>query len=424
MLYEDLVREFRWNVPPRFNFAADVVDCYAVDRGRVAIYAADRGGRPVRYTFSDVSEASSRLANALRALGVRPGTRVLVALPASPEWAMSIVAALRCGAVLVPCRPDVDADDLAEIARKSASGAFVVTARLAASGDALRDACPAPAIFVSVGAKRTGWRSFDETMSGGSKTRDAEPAPVADPAFLFHTREPSGELVGIVHGHGFAYVQRFPALYWTDLRRTDLHFSTFDTASIHGMTQLLGPWSVGVPVVLVGRQPIADVLEEFGVTTFCAAPADYETLLVDGALANEPRTVRHCTSTGRPLAPAITEAWQGRTGLFIHEAYGQTEVAPLVANTKGLPVRPGSIGKPVPGHEVVVVDEEGTEVGTGEVGEIALRGRSPALFLGYDGLSTRDARRRGGLYRTGDRARRDEQGYLWLPHLDTAKTRT
>jgi acetyl-CoA synthetase/medium-chain acyl-CoA synthetase len=212
------------------------------------------------------------------------------------------------------------------------------------------------------------------------------------------------------------------AAVWFDVKPSDLVWCSAGTGWAKSLWNvLLGPWSCGARIVLhegafVPEQRM-DLIRDLGVTVLCQAPTEYrlEAKLPDlGGRWKLPK-LRHCVSAGEPLNPEVIERWHEAFGLTILDGYGQTENTLLVANRPGLPVRPGSMGKPTPGHEVAVVDEHGEVCPPGETGDIALLGAPPSLFTGYYRNDEETANsRRGKWYLTGDRAQVDDDGYFWF----------
>ncbi|RMG49594.1 MAG: acyl-CoA synthetase, partial [Acidobacteria bacterium] len=177
-------------------------------------------------------------------------------------------------------------------------------------------------------------------------------------------------------------------------------------------------WNMGATVFMFegGFDPeqTLDILQRYGITVFCAPPTAYR-MLVREDLRKYAFRLRHAVSAGEPLNPEVIAVWQEATGLSIYDGYGQTETIILVANFPCMETKPGSMGKPMPGHEVAIIDVDGNELPAGQEGEIALRGHPPSLFQGYWKNPELTARtRRGEWYVTGDRAYRDEEGYFWF----------
>ncbi len=414
--YEDLMATFAWQVPEEFNFGA-LVDAWATDRSRVALYWEDEAGKTDRLTFWDVRQASNRAMNALAALGVGRGDPLLVMLPRLPAWHVAMLAGLKLGALVIPCTTTLRPKDIAYRVRHSAARAIVTTVEQAAAVDEAGVDVP---VRVAVGGAPAGWHAWEGLLARAAATGVAARTRSDEPALCFYTSGTTREPKAVLHAHAYTFAHRWTGAYWLDLQRTDLHWTTADTGwakAAYGV--LFGPWMNGVPTFMYhGRfdpEHELDLLARYEVSTFCAPPTEYR-LLVKQDLARWrlPR-LRHCTGAGEPLNPEVIHAWHERLGVMIHDGYGQTESIILAANLPALPIRPGSMGKPFPGHDVRVIGDDGAERPTDEVGDLAVRGRPPSLFLEYwKNPEETAACRRDDWYLTGDRARRDEDGYLWF----------
>jgi acyl-coenzyme A synthetase/AMP-(fatty) acid ligase len=215
------------------------------------------------------------------------------------------------------------------------------------------------------------------------------------------------------------------ARFWQDLKPTDLHWTVSDFGwAKAAWGKLFGQWALGAANFLwdVRGKPDFDLMlrliGEHGVTTFCAPPTVYRALVLLDLARYDWSRLRHCVSAGEPLNPEVIKVWRQATGLTVYDGYGQTETVNLLANFRCMEVRPGSMGKPTPGFDVVVVDEDGKVLGAGEEGHVAVRVRPQrpvGLFTGYwrDPEATAAAFR-GDFYYTGDRAEVDEDGYFWF----------
>jgi len=271
-----------------------------------------------------------------------------------------------------------------------------------------------------VGEPLPGWTSFRQSLRDAPRSFERVFTRSDDPAICIYTSGTTKEPKAVLHAHSYTLAHHVTGEAWLDLRRTDLHWTTSDTGWAKAAWGVLfGPWNLGVPVLMYnGRfEPKKELqlLERHQVTTFCAPPTEYRMLVKEDLARFDLSKLRHCTGAGEPLNPEVIEQWKKAYGLTIHDGYGQSETVLLVGNLAGLPVRPGSMGKPAPGHDVRVIDESGDEAPVGEVGEVALRGRTPSLFLEYWKNPTESAACwRGQYYLTGDRAYRDEQGYFWF----------
>jgi len=417
--YDALVRDFRWDVPGDFNFGA-LVDAWASDRSRVALYWEDEDGRSERWTFWDVRKRSNRVANALAALGVRPGDPVLVMLPRIPAWQATMVGVLKAGAIAVPCTASLRPKDVAYRVAHSGARVVVTTADAVEVVEAARVLGADLPVRIAVGGGVDGWHDFEALLAratdGGTPARTA----ATDPALCYYTSGTTRDPKAVLHTHGYAYAHRWTGEHWLDLRRTDLHWTTSDTGwakAAYGV--LFGPWMNGVPVFMYqGRfepERELDLLARYEISVFCAPPTEYRLLVKADLGARRLPRLRHCTGAGEPLNPEVIHAWHEAFGVFVHDGYGQTETTVLAANLPSLPIRPGSMGKPFPGHDVRVLRADGEEAAVGEVGDLALHGTPPSLFREYwKSAEETAACRRGAWYLTGDRASRDEDGYLWF----------
>jgi acetyl-CoA synthetase/medium-chain acyl-CoA synthetase len=427
--------DFSFDVPERFNFGRDVVDRLAADRGRVALHFEDESGRSARYTFWDFATTSNRIANLLAAHGVRRGDAVLVMLPRLPQWHASVVAGLKLGALVIPCTAALRPKDVEYRAQHSGARAIVTTGDGAAVVDQVRARCPELRVRLAFsglplgfppdpGAAPArvpeGWIDADRELTRSSPKLEVADTASAEPALCYYTSGTTKDPKAVLHSHAYTWCQRFTARFWLDARQDGLHWTTSDTGwakAAYGV--LFGPWGVGAPTLMFnGRFDPArelELLERYQVTTFCAPPTEYRMLVKQDLSRFDLSHLRHCTGAGEPLNPEVIRLWHERTGLWIHDGYGQTESILLVGNLPGMEIRPGAMGLPFPGHDVAVVDQTGREVAAAEVGDIVVRNRPPSLLLEYWKNPEETAYVfRDGLYWTGDRGYRDESGYLWF----------
>ncbi len=420
--YRRECHDFRWYTPEHFNFAA-VIDKFAEDPRRVAILSEDSEGRRARLTFADIARQSRRIANVLAGHGIRRGDPVLLVLPRITLWHAAFIGALRLGAIVIPCTSMLREKDLVYRANHSGARAIIAGFENAAMIAELRKQCPSVERYLIAGAARTGWMSLQEEMGNALESFKPANTKSSEPAICYYTSGTTMEPKAVLHSHGYAYSHRFSGLNWLDLRPGDLHWTTSDTGwakAAYGV--LFGPWMNGVTTFMYnGRFDAAKELEligRYGVTTFCAPPTEYRILIKEDLARCQFPKLRHCTGAGEPLNPEVIEVWRERLGLMIHDGYGQTETAVLAANMPAMPVKPGSMGLPFPGHDVRVLDNEMAEAKVGELGEIAVRvspERPPSLFLEYWKNAEETARVfRGDWYLTGDQATRDADGYLWF----------
>jgi acetyl-CoA synthetase len=432
--YEEAYAGFRVKVPERFNPVVDIVERWAEeDPGALALISLGPEGEVVaEQSAAALAADARRAAAALLELGVGKGDRVLVMLPRVPAWYAAMLGAIRIGAIPSPT-PNISVErDIAYRLDQLGAAVAIVDAQGAAKVERIEDELPhlRDRICWTDGADERapdGWLDFDAIRAAADDAPlAADPTSREDEMLLFFTSGTVSypKMVSHRQSYGLAHVPT--ARFWHDLRPGDRHWTVSDTGwAKAAWGGLFGQWHERATVVQVALgRPDADtilgIIEGAGLTSFCAPPTLYR-LLVQGEIGRfDLSALRHCTSAGEPLNPEVIRAWkEGTGGLTVYDGYGQTETTALVANYRSVPVRPGSMGKPVPGWEVAVHDEDGAPAPAGVVGDIAVRADAedwPAgLFSGYAGDEAASAEAiRGGWYYTGDKAKLDDDGYFWF----------
>src|SRR5436190_1000806 len=317
-----------------------------------------------------------------------------------------MLAALKAGAVAIPCSEMLRAKDLDFRVRHSGARLLLADPGCRAEVEAMGEA-----------------REVVYTDEATLAEPDAETADTAagDPAFILYTSVTTKDPKGVVHTHRYTWAKRAQAERWLDARPGEVVWCTAGTGWAKSIWNvLLGPWSCGAAVILHegGFDPEERfrLLEQLAPDVLCQAPTEYRLMAkVEGISRYDLARTRHLVSAGEPLNPEVIRAFESAFGRTIHDGYGQTENTLLVGNFPGDEIRAGSMGKPAPGYDVRVIDFDGNEAPTDEEGDIALRGDAPALFAGYWNQPDETAAvYRGDWYVTGDRAVRDEDGYLWF----------
>jgi len=417
------------SAPQRFNAVLDIVERWAAEApDDMALVSLGPAGDVVReQTAADLAYESRRAARALLELGVERGDRVFVMLPRIPEWYSAMLGAIRMGAVPMPGPNQLTARDIAY--RISAAGASVAItdATGAEKVDAIDTELPALRHRVAFGAgERSGWTDFAGAVeAAGDGETPGDPTSRDDPMVLFFTSGTVSYAKMVLHPSSYGLGHVSTARFWHDLRAGDRHWTVSDTGwAKAAWGGLFGQFHERATVVQVALgRPDADTIlgciTKGRVTSFCAPPTLYRLLVQTDIAAHDLSSLRHCTSAGEPLNPEVIRAWSdGTGGLTIYDGYGQSETSLLVANYRSVPVRPGSMGRPVPGWTVEVIGENGGPAPDDTVGEVAVRlgeQRPLGLFLGYEGDEEANASSfRGDWYFTGDKAWRDGDGYLWF----------
>ncbi|MGH2843277.1 MAG: acyl-CoA synthetase, partial [Solirubrobacteraceae bacterium] len=358
------------------------------------------------------------------------GHRVFIMLPRGPAWYEAMLGAIRLGAVVSPGTGQLTSRDIAYRLQRTGARVAITGPEGAAKIDAIEPApeCLQLRILAAAGqlaGGAAGWLAWDALLEdAGEAELAADPTAADDPMILFFTSGTVSHAKMVRHNQSYGLGHVTTARLWHDLRRGDRHWTVTDTgwakAAWGGLFGQLHERATIVQVAL-GRPDagtILGIIGEHRITSFCAPPTLYRLLVQADLRAHDLSCLRHCTSAGEPLNPEVIRAWAQATGLQIYDGYGQTETTILVANHPALPVRPGSMGKPVPGYTVEILDQDGLRAPDDTVGSIAVKVTEPpplGLFAGYqDEPEATAAALRDGWYHTGDKAWRDQDGYLWF----------
>jgi acyl-coenzyme A synthetase/AMP-(fatty) acid ligase len=427
--YEATHDRYSLEVPEFFNYTTDVVDRRAVETPEhPALVALESDGITAhRFDCATVSALANRAANLLESLGVRRGDRVLVQLPRIPEWYWVLLGCFKLGAVPLPGTTMLTEGDIEHRVNQAEATAAVADTDGAAKVERVRAQCPSLRSLIVVGPSTGGWVSFPEGMGEASDALiDRGPTRADDPLLIYFTSGTVAYPKMVLHTHAsYGIGHEITARFWHDLGPDDLHWTVSDTGwAKAAWGKLFGQWRVGAAVLLwdIKGKPDLDrmlrVIGEQKVTGFCAPPTVYRGFVQLDLGEYDWSSLRHCTSAGEPLNPEVIAVWKEATGLTIYDGYGQTETVNIVANYQALPVKPGSMGRPAPGFDVRIVDDDGTELSPSEEGHIAVRvepQRPVGLFREYWRDPERTAQVfRNGWYLTGDRGTVDEDGYIWF----------
>jgi len=420
---------YRVEVPRRFNAVLGIVDAWASeDPDALAVLSLDAVGDVVaEQSAADLARASREAARVLLDLGVRKGDHVFVMLPRIPEWYASLLGAMRIGAIPMPAPNLLTPKDIAYRFDQTGATAAITDESGAAKVDA---GVPGLPVRLCVGSAPAGWLSLAERCRAvGDGETPADPTDRDDPLLLYFTSGTVAYPKMVQQPQSYALGHIGTARFWHDLRAGDLHWTVTDTGwAKAAWGGLFGQMHERAAIVNVALGPpdadtIFGILARHRVTSFCAPPTLYRRLVLGDFSKHDLSALRHCTSAGEPLNPEVIRAWQqGTGGLTVYDGYGQTETTCVVANYRAMKVRPGSMGRPMPGYDVTIVDDDGNPIEPGEVGNIVIRcqpERPIGLFPGYYQNPAATAESfRGPFYYTGDRAAMDPDGYFWFEGRD------
>lgn len=429
--YELVHKTYEFNIPEYFNYGFDVVDVWARDRSKLAMVWADSTGTDIRkYSFYDLMVMSNRFANALLEMGVKKGECVFVMVPRVVEWYAVMLGCFKIGAIPMPAPNILVPHDVEYRIHESDASAAVMWHTNVSKVDEVRSACPTLKHFISVGGNTPeGWQSYEGITQMASPKLDrasVEPTRADDIMLIYFTSGTTKFPKMVPHtqaSYGIGHL--ITAKFWQDLKPTDLHWTLSDTGwAKAAWGKLFGQWQIGAAIMVHDAAGKFDapthlkLIERCGVTTFCAPPTAYRMLILEDLRKYDLSGIRHSCAAGEPLNPEIIKVWKEHTGTTIYDGFGQTETVNLIANYPCMPVKFGSMGRPAPGFEISIVDEDGKVLGPNEEGHIAVKltPRFPVgLFKEYwrNPEATRESFV-GDWYYTGDKATMDEEGYFWF----------
>jgi len=412
-------------IPAHFNFARDVVEQWAAKSpDALALWCIHEDGHSEhKLTFRQIAGQLRRAACFFDQLGLKRGDRVLLITRRIPEWWVAMLGLTRLGVVPIPGTPLLTAKDIQYRLDTSEAAAIITDSEGADKSDSF------PLKHrICIGCKRPGWTNFEDGIRDADPSFNPEPTLSDDAGLIYFTSGTTGPPKMVLHTQSsYGLGHRITGELWLDLKPSDVHWCITDTGwAKAAWSCLFGPWQMGACVFAVdarGKFDPADALRtlaKYPITTWCAPPTALRAIVREDLSAYRFPHLRHCVSAGEPLNPEVFESWKTATGLSIYDGYGQTESVVLIGNfrSRDEAIRPGSMGKPSPGFTIALLNDDLVEVPVGEEGELAVRvkpERPLGLFREYWRNPQENATRfQGDWYLTGDRARRDEDGFFWF----------
>ena len=413
--YATAYRDFRWPQLGQFNWALDYFDAMARGNDAIALHIVDEDGSEVKRSFAQLSERSDQVANWLHTHGVRRGDRVLLMLGNELALWELMLACIKLGAVMIPATMLLTPDDLQDRLERGAVRHVVVASEQAAKFAAL----PGSYTRITVGQPVEGWLNFDDSGSVSASFAPDSPTQATDPLLLYFTSGTTSKPKLVLHTHQSYPVGHLSTMYWIGLQPGDVHLNISSPGwAKHAWSCFFAPWNAGATIFIFNyarfsAAALLGVLQQHRVTSLCAPPTVWRMLIQEdlspwrGKLA-----LREVIGAGEPLNPEIIDQVHVAWGLTLRDGYGQTETTAQIGNPPGQPIKPGSMGRPLPGYEVVLLDIDEHPADEGEV-SLNLGVRPLGLMTAYEDSPEKTAEvMRDGCYRTGDTATRDADGYI------------
>jgi acetyl-CoA synthetase len=412
--YDAAVAGFRWPSLRHFNWALDYFDSIAAGNDSPALHLVEEDGSETIRSFAQLAADSNRVANYLRSLGARRGDCLMLMLGNETALWEVLLAAMKLGVIVTPATTLLTTADLQDRVDRGRVRHVVAGAANVSKFDGVRGAFTR----IAVNGRPDGWHRYDDSRASSAAFAPAEPTAADDPMLLYFTSGTTAKPKLVMHTHQSYPVGHLSTLYWIGLRPGDRHWNISSPGwAKHAWSCFFAPWNAEATVFIFNyarfnAKAVLDALVKHRVTTLCAPPTVWR-MLIQEPLGDYRVALREVLSAGEPLNPEVIDQVQKAWQLTIRDGYGQTETTAQIGNSPGQPLKAGSMGRPLPGYPVVLLDPDGN-VSASE-GEICLRldDRPVGLTGGYadDEAKTSDAMR-GGYYHTGDIASRDAGGYL------------
>lgn len=429
--YEDFIKNFKINIPDHFNFAYDVVDELAINSpDKLALVWCNEHGLSANFTFSQLKYYSDKTANFFKSIGIKKGDRVMLILKRHYEFWFSILALHKIGAVCIPATHLLTKKDI--IYRNQAADIKMIVSasdpEVIQHVEAAQAESPSLVHKVLVGSEREGWLSFQKELeiadANFTRPTGSEATTNDDISLLYFTSGTAGYPKMVQHDFTYPLGHIVTAKYWQNVEDNGLHLTVADTGwgkAVWG--KLYGQWICGTAVFVYDYdkfvpKELLEIISKYKITTFCAPPTIYRFFIKEDLTKFDLSNLRYCAIAGEPLNPEIYNQFLKATGIKLMEGYGQTELTVTLGTFPWMEPHPGSMGKPSPGYNIDIVDENGNSCDVGDEGQIVVRtheSKPVGMFCGY----FRDQEKTESvwhdrLYYTGDMAWKDEDGYFWF----------
>ncbi|MCW5823449.1 MAG: acetate--CoA ligase [Cyanobacteria bacterium TGS_CYA1] len=429
--WQEARSEVHWFGGEQVNAAYNAVDRHMYDgrRNKVALYSIGVDNKLHKLTFYDVYEQSNRLGNALKKLGVQRGDRVFFFLPRVPELYIATIAIAKVGAIIGPLFSAFGPDALKDRLLDSEASVIITTPELKPKIDQIKSSLPDLKHVIVVGADKSklakGELSYNELIENESDKLECERMDPEDPLYLLYTSGTTGKPKGVVHVHNDILGHHMTSKWVLDLKDDDVYWCTADPGWVTGTVYgIFGPWSNGASVVSYEGRFDADAwyqaIDRLKVTVWYTAPTALRMLMKAGddvVAKYSLESLRHVLSVGEPLNAEVVRWGMKVYGLPIHDNWWQTETGmQLIANLPCMAIKPGSMGKPLPGVYAAVVDEHGQEMEAGKLGKLVVKPGWPSMLrqVWRNKQKYDEYFKIPGWYFSGDNAWKDEDGYFWF----------
>lgn len=420
-----LLVDFKLNIPENYNFGYDVVDEMArLASDDIALVYTNPDKVEKSFTFSDIGRLSNKAANALKMQGIKKGDKVLVILKRNYEYWYIVPALHKLGAVVIPATNMLTVDDISYRV-ETADIRYAICTPDGTTAEDMVEVMNSKAQLEKVFVVRRELEStinLSDLIESASEDFDKIETKAEEPMLIYFTSGTTGYPKAVMHNHTYTLSHIITAKYWQDVKENGLHLTVAETGwGKASWGKIYGQWLCGCAVMVYdfdnfSPHKLLRVMEKYKVTSFCAPPTVYRYFIKRDMSKYDLSSLKHLTTAGEALNPSVFDKVYQQTGLRLMEGFGQTESVLMLGNLVGSESKVGSLGKPTPLYNTLIVDEDGNELPENEVGEIVVapQEKQYGIFMGYCGDEELYKNVwRNGVYHTGDTAYKDEDGYYW-----------
>jgi len=426
--YHKECKKWEWTIPEYYNIGYDCVDKHAegTNKNKLALIWENDKGETKQFTYAEMKNLSNKFGNILKDLGLNKGDRFLIRLPDIPEFQISFIGGVKIGAVPIPSSVMFRSKEVAYRINDSKSKAVITTSKYVDAIDKIKESCPSLKHIIVVDKAKSGEISYRDHMKNASNELELENTKSSDIAFFCYTSGTTGDPKGAVHLHQWVLGNDPSVLFWQAIKDDDIIGHTGNLSWIFPLGNgFLYVWRWGLTTMvydgLFSPKKWFELIEKYKITNLASVPTCYRMFVTikNAEETYDLSSLRHCISAGEPLNPEVITTWKKRFGLQIYDGIGMTEVMVYLSNIVDMEIKPGSCGRPQPGKNCDIIDEQGNPLPAGTPGMLAVNRADPGLFKEYWNKKEKTAKSfKNNWFLTGDVLYKDEDGYFWFSGRD------
>ena len=426
--YNEEFNNWKWKIPENYNIGYDVVDKHinSENKDKIALIWENENGLSKKFSFFDFKKLSNKFGNILKDLDFKKGDRFIIRLPNIPEFQISFIGGVKIGAVPIPSSVMFRDHEIKYRINDSNSKAIITSSNYVKEVNKIKDKCPTLKHIIIIDKPSKNELDYNILMKNSPESLEIENTKKTDIAFICYTSGTTGNPKGVVHRHQWVPGNDPSILYWQNIKENDIIAHTGNLSWIFPLGNgFLYPWRWGITTLIYdGRfktENWFELLEKYKITNLASTPTVYRLFVSCKDIEKKFKltSLRHCISAGEPLNPEVIKKWREMFNLKIYDGIGMTEIMVYLSNIPGMKIKPGSCGKPQPGHICAILDNKGNPLPINEPGILAIRKNDPGLFTEY--WNKKDITKnsfKNDWFLTGDILYKDDEGYYWFSGRD------